>query len=106
MIGCNLFQMHVYDLAPLKVLVIEVTQDEFALGNIGQELFLCYLCVLTVTLDDVLLLLLIVTLHLGHSSLAEVPHHLVLFDVQHVIIFLILVLLVLMEELALVICIV
>jgi len=92
----NLTQMLVNNLASFKVLMIEVADDEFAASDVGQEFLLGDLSVLSVTLDEVLLFLLIVILHLGHSPLAEVPHHLSLFVVKHLIIF-VLVLMMLVE---------
>ena len=44
-------QMHVYNLAPLEVLVIEVTHDELAACDCGQELLFCDLFILTVALN-------------------------------------------------------
>jgi hypothetical protein len=43
--------VHVDDLAPLKVLVIEVADDELAASYSGQELLLSNLLVLTMALD-------------------------------------------------------
>jgi hypothetical protein len=44
-------QMHINNLAPLEVLVIEVTHDELATSDSGQELLFCDLFVLTVALN-------------------------------------------------------
>ena len=91
-------QVHVDDLAPLEVLVIEVADDELAAGDVGQELLLGDLGVPPMALDEVLLLLLVVVLEFDHPALAEVPHHLLLLVVQLLIVLILVVLVVLVEE--------
>lgn len=81
-----LSQVHVYDLAPLEVLMIEVAHHELATSHVGQELLLGDLGVLSVALDEVLLLLLVDVLHLCHPSLSNVSHDLLLFFPESVVI--------------------
>lgn len=78
--------MHVHDLTSFEVLVIEVAQHELAAGHIRQELLLSDLCVLSMPLNEVLLLLLVVVFHLGHPHLADVSHDLFLLLVSELFI--------------------
>jgi hypothetical protein len=86
-VNCGyLAQMHVHDLTSFEVLVIEVTQHELAAGHIRQELLLSDLCVLSMPLNEVLLLLLVVVFHLCHPHLADVSHDLLLLLVSELFI--------------------
>ena len=78
----DLPEVHIHDLAPFEVLVVEVHDHELAAGHVGQELRLDDLRVLPVSLDEVLLLLLVLVLHLGHASLPDLAHDLLFFFVE------------------------
>ena len=93
--------MHVHDLTSLEVLVVEVAQYELAAGHIGQELLLGDLGVLSMALNEVLLLLLVVVFHLRHPHLADAPHDLFLLVVSELFILQLVVVVAAMQQVAL-----
>jgi hypothetical protein len=80
-------EVHVDDLASFEVLVIKVTHNELALGNVGQKLLFCDLSVLSMALNEVFLLLLVVVFHFCHSPLADVAHDFLFFITKTIIVF-------------------
>jgi len=93
--------MHVHDLTSLEVLVVEVAQHELAAGHIGQELLLGDLGVLSMALNEVLLLLLVVVFHLRHPHLADAPHDLLLLVISELFILQLVVVVAAMQQVAL-----
>lgn len=99
----DLAQVHIDDLASFKVLVIEVTDDELAPGDIWQELLLCDLDVLSMTLDQVFLLFLVHVFHLCHPALTYISHNLFFLLTKSVIVIITLLhVMLLMKDVALV----
>ena len=81
-----LLQVHVHDLAPLELIVIEVAHHELGVGHLGQKLLLHYLSVLTVPLGKVLLLCGVLGLHLWETLFSQSSHYLFFFFIKVVVI--------------------
>ena len=78
-------QVHVYDLAPLKVLMEECHADKPSFGHNRQEFALSYLLVGAVTQSFVVLLFFVLLFHSGHSGLFIASHDLLRLFIHEIV---------------------